>query len=413
MKDFFISYNKADEDNATWIAWQLEEVGYTVIIQAWDFKGKNFVLEMDNAAKNANQTIAVLSPDFLNSRYTAPEWAAAFVQDPTGSQRKLILVRVKSVEIAGLLTAIDYIDLVGIDPKLAKQKLLQGVEGKRVKPTTEPTPSFHQQQPSKTITFTHNHTIAEYTIGQLNRTAQYQHFRKHIPKECCIRDGKTFGFIVSGSETEWPVAIRFRLAYLVEKLLIGDAKHVPNLVKLDADLGITSDSTELANTKYYGNYMWNLLGDAKNWQPEQTVLQEKLGQLEECHIFYREVIREELEAPHFLINLLNTWTKLQLPSSSKSHFLLFICEMDNPQQFWQEQIIATLKQSNLEQARLPELHSPSYHTDVKDWIKLHIHNDTLRDSITETLTELAKLNDIPLITLKKVLKPLFEQHSPH
>lgn len=413
MKDFFISYNKADEDNATWIAWQLEEAGYTVIIQAWDFKGKNFVLEMDNAAKNANQTIAVLSPDFLNSRYTAPEWAAAFVQDPTGSQRKLILVRVKSVEIAGLLTAIDYIDLVGIDPEIAKQKLLQGIERKRFKPTIEPTPSFHQQQPNKTITFTHNHTIAEYTIGQLNRTAQYQHFRKHIPKECCIRDGKTFGFIVSGSETEWPVAIRFRLAYLVEKLLIGDVKHVPNLVRLNADLGITSDLIELANAKYYGNYMWNLLGAAKNWQPEQTVLQEKLGQLEECHIFFREVIREELEAPHFLINLLNTWTDLQLPSSSKSHFLLFICEMDNPQQFWQEQIIATIKQSNLEQVRLPELHSPNFHNDVKDWIKLHIHNDTLRDSITETLTELAQQNDIPLITLKKVLKPLFEKHSPH
>lgn len=89
MEDFFISYNSPDEDDATWIAWQLEETKYTVIIQAWDFKkGNNFVIEMDNASKAAKQTIAILSPNFLASQYTLPEWAAAFAEDPTGTQRK-------------------------------------------------------------------------------------------------------------------------------------------------------------------------------------------------------------------------------------------------------------------------------------------------------------------------------------
>ncbi len=31
-KDFFISYNKADREWAEWIAWQLEEEGYTTVI---------------------------------------------------------------------------------------------------------------------------------------------------------------------------------------------------------------------------------------------------------------------------------------------------------------------------------------------------------------------------------------------
>jgi TIR domain len=31
---FFISYNKTDRAWAEWIAWQLEEAGYTTIIQA-------------------------------------------------------------------------------------------------------------------------------------------------------------------------------------------------------------------------------------------------------------------------------------------------------------------------------------------------------------------------------------------
>jgi TIR domain len=64
MADFSVSYNQADRDWAEWIAWQLEDNGYTIVIQAWDFRG-NFILEMDDAAKKAERTIAVLSPDYV------------------------------------------------------------------------------------------------------------------------------------------------------------------------------------------------------------------------------------------------------------------------------------------------------------------------------------------------------------
>lgn len=409
MKDFFISYNSADEDDATWIAWQLEETGYTVIIQAWDFKkGNNFVIEMNKASIAAKQTIAILSPNFLASQYTLPEWAAAFAQDPTGTQRKLIPVRVKPVEItSGLLVAINYIDIVGIDRETAKQKLLQGVKGERLKPATEPTPSFHLQ-PNEKIKAPNNFAIAEYKIGQLNRTTQYKHFKAHIPKECCLQQGKPFGFILAGPEQEWPVAIRFRLAYLLEKVLIGDSKHMPNFVRLNTDLGLANEPVENDN-----QYLWDLLGDALNCQREQTALQEKLSQLPECHIFFREALQEEINAPNFLANLLSAWKNLQLHPSSKSHFLLFICEIDNPQQSWQEQIASALQQSNIEQALLPQLQSLNYHGDIKDWIKLNIDNDTLRDSISEALAEFAQQADIPLIKLKKILKPLIERYPSH
>ncbi|ORT93011.1 hypothetical protein UK99_19705, partial [Frankia casuarinae] len=33
--DFFISYCQRDRDWAEWIAWQLQEVGYRVFLQAW------------------------------------------------------------------------------------------------------------------------------------------------------------------------------------------------------------------------------------------------------------------------------------------------------------------------------------------------------------------------------------------
>ena len=104
MKDFFISYNQADRKWAEWIAWQLEDAGYTTVLQAWDFRpGSNFALEMHSAAQAAGRTIAVLSPDYLSSQYTLPEWAAAFAKDPTSKQGKLLPVRVKECDLEGLL----------------------------------------------------------------------------------------------------------------------------------------------------------------------------------------------------------------------------------------------------------------------------------------------------------------------
>lgn len=140
VKDFFISYNSADKERAVWIAWQLEEAGYTTIIQAWDFgPGQNFVLAMQKAATEARRTIAVLSPDYLSAKFTAPEWAAAFVQDPTGEHQLLIPIRVRPVELTGLLLPMVYIDLVGAtDIDEAKKRLLEGVSVNRKKPLTEP-----------------------------------------------------------------------------------------------------------------------------------------------------------------------------------------------------------------------------------------------------------------------------------
>ncbi len=71
-RDFFISFNKADRAWATWIAWTLEDAGYKVLFQDWDFTG-NFVLKMHDAIKRSRRMIAVLSPDYLTSLFTAPE----------------------------------------------------------------------------------------------------------------------------------------------------------------------------------------------------------------------------------------------------------------------------------------------------------------------------------------------------
>lgn len=128
-RHFFISYHPEDTSWAQWIAAQLSDHGYSVFVQAWDFQpGQNLVLEMQRAASQAERTLALLSPSFLTSRFTAAEWAAAFAQDPTGERRKLIPVRVAPCLPEGLLGPIIYIDLVGKDEDTARTCLFYSLK---------------------------------------------------------------------------------------------------------------------------------------------------------------------------------------------------------------------------------------------------------------------------------------------
>ena len=143
MKDFFISYKGENQDWAEWIAWQLEEEGYTTILQAWDFHaGGNFVLLMQKAFEKAERTISLLSTSYLAGIYTNAEWAAAFTMDPTGEKGALIPIRIEKCELKGLHNPIIYIDLFGLNKLTAKNTLLQQIKRtvrkERLKPEQEP-----------------------------------------------------------------------------------------------------------------------------------------------------------------------------------------------------------------------------------------------------------------------------------
>jgi 3',5'-cyclic AMP phosphodiesterase CpdA len=138
-KDFFVSYTKADRAWARWIAWQLQAAGWSVVLDVWDFDaGCNWVVEMDRAARQAERTVLVLSPDLLESSFPVAEWAAAFAGDPRGQKRRLVPVRVRECRPEGLLGQVVYLDLVGISDSAAATKLLlDGLRGE-TRPATEP-----------------------------------------------------------------------------------------------------------------------------------------------------------------------------------------------------------------------------------------------------------------------------------
>jgi hypothetical protein len=84
--NFFISFTGPDRPWAEWIAWELEQTGHSVTIQAWDFRpGSDFVVEMERALAQAGRVLAVLSPAYLASPFAMAEWRAAFAGDPQGA----------------------------------------------------------------------------------------------------------------------------------------------------------------------------------------------------------------------------------------------------------------------------------------------------------------------------------------
>ncbi|OBI65132.1 hypothetical protein A5667_27480 [Mycolicibacterium fortuitum] len=199
LKDFFVSYNKADRLWAEWIAWLLEVEGYTTVIQEWDFKpGGNFIVEMDRATRQCERTIAVLSQDYLDAEFTVPEWAARFAQDPKGAGRKLVPVRVATCNLEGLLGQVIYCDLVGIDEETARKRLLSQLSPGRTKPAFAPSfpgnpaqPAFpaRRRQPlssTRRLWTPANHSIRVQWRGDSTRS---EYSRSTLELHCIPTDG--------------------------------------------------------------------------------------------------------------------------------------------------------------------------------------------------------------------------------
>ncbi|SNS10023.1 WD40 repeat [Streptosporangium subroseum] len=141
--DIFVSYSPADERWASWIAWELEAAGYRTMIQAWDFvPGTQFIEFMDRGVSEAALVVAVLSRNYLRSRWGRMEWQAALRADPENPSNKLVTIRLEDCPLEGLLSTITWVDLVGVaDPEQARALLLnriaQALAG-RAKPLERP-----------------------------------------------------------------------------------------------------------------------------------------------------------------------------------------------------------------------------------------------------------------------------------
>ena len=64
--DYFVAYHAADQEWAEWVGRRLQDAGYGVELQSYDYWARSsLILEMFAVSAIADATIALLSPDFL------------------------------------------------------------------------------------------------------------------------------------------------------------------------------------------------------------------------------------------------------------------------------------------------------------------------------------------------------------
>lgn len=131
MKDFFVSYTGSDLHYATWVAEILENNGFKVTIQAWDFKaGDNFVSKINEALLDCKKLIVILSNSYLKSKWCEAEWTSKLAEQIKLNERRIIPIRIENVvNLSGLLSPIVYIDIVDKSEDEATREIINGVRG--------------------------------------------------------------------------------------------------------------------------------------------------------------------------------------------------------------------------------------------------------------------------------------------
>ncbi|GAA0503450.1 FxSxx-COOH system tetratricopeptide repeat protein [Streptomyces mordarskii] len=129
--DFFISYAGVERTWAEWVAWHLQQHGFSVEFDHWHWQaGDNTTLRMSDALARADRFLALLSRSYFERpRYTRDEWTAAFDdrERGTGGFIPLHVAELEKSEIPDLLRPIKAGILYGKSEEEALTELLSAV----------------------------------------------------------------------------------------------------------------------------------------------------------------------------------------------------------------------------------------------------------------------------------------------
>jgi TIR domain/Tetratricopeptide repeat len=134
--DFFISHAGRDTAWAEWLAWQLQQAGYTVELDVWDWApGEDFVARMQQALERADRLLAVCTEAYFSSAFGGAELRAAFTT-PAAAAGRIVPVLVEPVTLPALYAPLIHVDLTGLDEATAAARLRDRLSGGR--PTAAP-----------------------------------------------------------------------------------------------------------------------------------------------------------------------------------------------------------------------------------------------------------------------------------
>ncbi|WP_222271005.1 FxSxx-COOH system tetratricopeptide repeat protein [Modestobacter marinus] len=134
--DFFISHAGRDTAWAEWLAWQLQEAGYAVELDVWDWvPGQDFVARMEAALERADRLLAVCTEAYFSSAFGGAELRAAFAGS-AAEEGRIVPVLVEPVTLPSLYAPLIHLDLTDLDEAAAAARLRAQLAGGR--PTNAP-----------------------------------------------------------------------------------------------------------------------------------------------------------------------------------------------------------------------------------------------------------------------------------
>lgn len=109
--DVFISHSAVDKEFARTLARDLEERGYRVWLDDWNLvPGDSFADVISEAIKSSKYLIAVMSPDYFASDWTAQEWQAALIREIEDAKVKVLPLMYRDCNVPEPLRAKLWID---------------------------------------------------------------------------------------------------------------------------------------------------------------------------------------------------------------------------------------------------------------------------------------------------------------
>lgn len=124
---FFVSRDTVDDPWATWITWNLEEAGYTVIFESFDHvAGQHSVAWLSGALRWSDRTIVVASPSFVRSARCEAEWRARAAMGADGVRDGILVVRVEECVLPNGLLSAPRVDLFLSESEVAGREQLFG-----------------------------------------------------------------------------------------------------------------------------------------------------------------------------------------------------------------------------------------------------------------------------------------------
>ncbi|MGO4508021.1 TIR domain-containing protein [Bradyrhizobium sp. 2TAF36] len=142
--DFFLSRRGSVGDVAREVADVLAERGYKVLVQDYDFRlGDSVIDRMHDGVKNARDLIVLLTRDYEQSAFCRKEFTSFEAQRLSSSEeRHMIILRCDDVQPEGLFADVIYQDLVGVqDREERKQRIIAAAE-RQTLAAPSPTRSF-------------------------------------------------------------------------------------------------------------------------------------------------------------------------------------------------------------------------------------------------------------------------------